>query len=167
MKVRLAAAVGVVAMSMAGAAFAGKVSIPKEGSYAFDFCPIGQGRTLSNPDKIFALHYDLDAVVRSTPPGGAFDRVGARCYGLYTNLNGKQAEKGLCELTDLDGDKWWMDYQGNPDGAGGTYVAAGGTGKYDGMTLRGEYRLDNAWGSPSKEVAFIGCNSNKGTYKLR
>ena len=87
--------------------------------------------------------------------------MGARCYGLYTNLNGKQAETGLCELTDLDGDKWWMDYHGNADGAGGTYTAAGGTGKYDGMTLRGEYRLDNAWGSPAKEVAFLGATRTR------
>ena len=167
MKRALSVAVGIVAVSMAGSALAGKVNIPKEGSYEFDFCPIGHGRTLSNPDKIFVLHYDLDALLRTAPPGRPFDRMGARCYGLYTNLNGQQAETGVCELTDLDGDKWWMNYHGNSDGAGGTYVSAGGTGKYEGMTLRGEYHLDNAWGSPAKEVAFIGCNPNKGTYKLK
>ena len=73
----------------------------------------------------------------------------------------------MCELTDLDGDKWWMDYRGNPDGKGGTYTSAYGTGKYDGMTLRGEYHIDNDWGSISKEVSFQGCNPNKGTYKLK
>jgi hypothetical protein len=168
MKRALLVAVGVVTISMTGSALSGKVNIPNEGSYQFDFCPIGHGRTLSDPGgKIFEISYDLDAIVRTTPPGGPFDRVGARCYGLYTNINGKQAEVGLCELTDLDGDKWWMDYHGNPDGAGGTYVSAGGTGKYDGMTLRGEYHIDNSWGSPAKDVAFLGCNSNKGTYKLK
>jgi hypothetical protein len=35
------------------------------------------------------------------------------------------------------------------------------------MVLRGEYRLDNNWGSPAKDVAFLGCNHNKGTYKLK
>ena len=168
MKLALAVSAVVVAISTAGPAFAGKVNIPKEGSYEFDFCPIGHGRTLSDPaGKIFEIHYDLNAIVRTTPPGRPFDRVGARCYGLYTNLNGNQAEVGVCELTDLDGDKWWMDYHGNPDGAGGTYVSAGGTGKYDGMTLRGEYHIDNSWGSPGKDVAFLGCNPNKGTYKLK
>jgi len=168
MKRALTVAFGIFAASMAGSALAGKVDIPKEGSYEFDFCPIGHGRTLSDPaGKVFEIHYDLDAIVRSTTPGRAFDRMGARCYGLYTNLNGKQTEIGLCELTDLDGDKWWMDYHGNPDGAGGAYVSAAGTGKYEGMTLRGEYHLDNSWGSPAKDVAFLGCNSNKGTYKLK
>jgi hypothetical protein len=160
----LAAAVGGL---VAASAMAGKVNIPKEGSYEFDFCPIGQGKTFSNPDKIFAMQYDLNALLRTNPPGRAFDRMGARCYGLYTNLNGKQAETGICELTDLDGDKWWMDYHGNPDGAGGTYTSAGGTGKYDGMVVKGEYRIDNNWGSPSKDVAFLGCNPNKGTYRLK
>ena len=168
MKLALAVAIGVVAVSTAGSVFAGKVNIPKEGSYEFDFCPIGRGRTLSDPaGKIFEIHYDLDAIVRTNPQGRPFDRVGARCYGLYKNINGTQTEVGLCELTDLDGDKWWMDYHGNPDGKGGTYVSAGGTGKYEGMTLRGEYHLDNEWGSPAKDVAFLGCNSNKGTYKLK
>ena len=71
------------------------------------------------------------------------------------------------EITDLDGDKWWMDYYGAADGTGGQYKAAWGTGKYEGMTLQGEYHLDNNWGSPAKDVAFIGCNLNQGTYKLR
>jgi hypothetical protein len=59
------------------------------------------------------------------------------------------------------------DYHGSTDGAGGTYTSVGGTGKYDGMTLRGEYRIDSAWGSPAKEVAFVGCNPPKATYKLK
>ena len=164
---RLKIVVMMGAAFFAGAAEAGKVNIPKEGSYAFDFCPIGQAKTFANGDKLFHMQYDLNALLRSTPSGGAFDRMGARCLGLYSNLNGKQAETGICELTDLDGDKWWMDYRGNPDGAGGTYTAVSGTGKYVEMVLKGEYRIDNQWGSPSKEVAFLGCNPNKGTYKLK
>lgn len=164
MLVVFAAVGGLVA---AGGAAAGKVNIPKEGSYAFDFCPIGQAKTFANGDKLFHMQYDLNAIVRATSSGAAFDRMGARCLGLYSNINGKQSEGGVCELTDLDGDKWWMQYQGNPDGAGGTYIAASGTGKYDGMVLKGEYRIDNNWGSPAKEVAFLGCNPNEGTYKLK
>src|SRR5690349_16787551 len=91
-----------------GGAVAAKVTIPTEGDYQFDFGPIGHGNTFSNGDKLFAIHYDLNALLRTSPPGRAFDRMGAHCYGLYTNLNGKQAETGICEITDLDGDKWWM-----------------------------------------------------------
>jgi hypothetical protein len=148
-------------------AVAGKVNMPKEGNYQFDFCPIGRGKTFTSGDKLFFIQYDLDAVLRSTPAGQAFDRMGARCLGAYSNVGGKQQESGMCELTDLDGDKWWMDYRGNSDGKGGTYTSAHGTGKYEGMVLKGEYHIDNDWGSVSKEVAFQGCNPNKGTYKLK
>jgi len=161
--VAMLAALAVVPLSAIG----GKVTLPKEGKYAFDFCPIGHGKTLAGGDKYFVLGYELDAVIRSTPPDGPFDRMGARCYGLYKNVAGKSFEAGGCELTDLDGDKWWMDYYGAPDGTGGHYKAAWGTGKYEGITLQGEYHLDNNWGSPAKDVAFIGCNPNQGTYKLK
>jgi hypothetical protein len=167
MKIALAVAVGVVAVSTAGPGFAGKVNIPKEGSYEFDFCVVGRGKTLSAGDKLFVMNYELDANLRSTPPGRAFDRMGSRCYGIYINLNGNPQESGICELTDLDGDKWWMDYHGTWDGGGGTYKAVHGTGKYDGITLQGEYHIDNSWGNASKEVSFQGCNPNKGTYKLK
>jgi hypothetical protein len=167
MRRAIVAVLSTAALCVCGGAGAGKVSMPKEESYEFDFCPIGHARTLSKPDSVFFMNYDLDALLRTMPPGRPFDRMGARCYGLFSNLNGKLAEVGMCELTDRDGDKWWMDYRGNPEGTGGTYVAAGGTGKYDGMTLRGEYKIDNDWGSPAPDVAFIGCNPNKGSYKLR
>jgi hypothetical protein len=167
MKLAFAVSVVAVAISTAGPALAGKVNISKEGKYAFDFCPVGRGKTFAAGDKFFVMSYELDAVLRSTPLGGPFDRMGARCYGLYKNINGVPREAGVCELTDLDGDKWWMDYQGTWDGGGGTYTAVWGSGKYEGITLQGEYRIDNAWGSPAKDVAFVGCNPNQGTYKLK
>ncbi|HWQ37828.1 MAG TPA: hypothetical protein VNM24_04325 [Burkholderiales bacterium] len=164
--------VSVMAIAVAGVvlsteSLAGRVTMPKEGSYEFDFCPIGRGKVFSAGDKLFVMNYDLEAVLRSTPAGKAFDRMGARCFGIYSNISGRQQEAGICELTDLDGDKWWMDYRGNPDGKGGTYTSVHGTGKYESMILRGEYRIDNDWGSISKEVSFQGCNPNKGAYKLK
>ncbi len=146
---------------------AARVNIPKEGKFAFDFCPVGRGKTFSAGERLFVMNYDLDAILRTTPSGEVFDRMGARCFGIYANINTRQQESGFCELTDVDGDKWWMDYRGNPDGTGGTYIAVHGTGKYEGMALRGEYRIDNNWGSISREVSFQGCNPNTGTYKLK
>lgn len=94
--------------------------------------------------------------------------MGARCYGIYKKVNANALESGACELTDLDGDKWWMDVQGaTPDGGGGYYRAIGGTGKYQGITLQGEFRTDNSFGAAAKDVAFLACNPNKGTYKLK
>src|SRR5262245_44612413 len=124
-------ALGAAALCAAGSAWAGKVNIPKDGSYAFDFCPVGHGKTLTGGDKFFVMSYEIDAVTRSNPPDRAFDRMGAHCYGLYKNMAGRQQELGVCEMTDQDGDKWWMEYQGASDGAGGNYKAVWGSGKYE------------------------------------
>jgi hypothetical protein len=167
MKRLLTAAMAVSAIIGAGSVSAGKVNLPKEGNYEFEFCVIGHGKTFSSGDKVFVISYEGDANLRTTPSGRPFDKMGARCEGIYTKLNGQQNETGVCELTDVDGDKWWMDYHGLPDGTGGTYTSASGTGKYEGMTLRGEYHIDNNWGSSAKDVAFQGCNPNKGSYKLK
>jgi hypothetical protein len=72
---------------------------------------------------------------------------------------------GVCEATDQDGDTWYLEYHGNPDGAGGTYTAPHGTGKYEGMSLKGQYVLE-FWPSALKD-GFQGCFHNKGTYKLK
>ena len=146
---------------------AGKVNLPHEGMYTFEFCPIGTAKTFSDDDKFFVMTYDLNAVTRTTPPGQAFDRLGSRCYGIFANVSGRLQDSGFCEFTDLDGDRFWMDYVGHADGGGGTHRVVHGTGKYDGMTLKGEYRIDLDWGSISDEVAFQGCNPNKGSYKLK
>ena len=162
----------IVAMATAGVmlaadgATAGKVNMPKEGSYEFDFCTVVRGKTLSAGDKVFVFNYEGISNLTTVPPGRPFDRMGSVCYGTYANLNGHQQESGVCELTDQDADKWWMDYHGNAEGTGGTYTAVHGTGKYEGMTLKGEYRLDS-WPVALKDVGFQGCNHNKGTYKLK
>ena len=152
----------------AGSAIAGKVNMPKEGSFEFDYCAVGQGKGLSAGDKYAVSHYKNVANVTTNPPGKPFDRTGSACFGTYANVNGRQWDYGMCEITDLDGDKWWMDYHGNPDGAGGTYTAACGNGKYDGMVVKRRVSPRHQLAqSVSKNVAFLGCNPNKGTYKLK
>jgi hypothetical protein len=151
---------------VAANAFGAKVNMPKEGNYAFDFCTVGHGKVMQEGDSLLVVHYDGIANLRTEPAGGAFDRTASRCLGTYTKLNGKHQESGVCEQTDEDGDKWWMDYHGNSDASGGTYTAVHGTGKYAGMTLKGEYRIDS-WPVALKDVSYQGCNKNKGTYKLK
>jgi len=162
---KLVAVLMLWAMLAAGNAMAGKVNIPKEGSYEFVFCVADQAKTLTAEDKVFVSHYEGIANVRTDPPGRPFDRTSAVCYGTYAKLNGKEQGFGVCEVIDLDSDKWWMEYHDSPAGGGGTYTAVHGTGKYDGMTLKGEYRVE-FWPT-SKDAAFQMCNANKGTYKLK
>jgi hypothetical protein len=165
MRHALAVAVGLVAVATAGSAFAGKVNIPKEGSYEFNFCSVGETRIMTSGDTVFVNQYKVIANLLTQPPGKAFDRMSSLCYGVYAKLNGRSQEFGVCELTDVDGDQWWMEYHGNAEGSGGSYTAAHGTGKYDGMGLKGQYILD-FWPNAVKD-GVQACNQNKGTYKLK
>jgi hypothetical protein len=78
---------------------------------------------------------------------------------------GKTEEMGVCEIVDLDADKWYIHYHGNPEGTGGTYTAVYGTGKYAGLVVNAEYRYPaNPW--PLVGNTIYACVHNKGTYKL-
>ena len=158
-------AVGILLVVASGPVFAGKVNMPKEGSFTFDFCNVGEATLLTGGDKLLVSHFKNIANIHTNPPGGAFDRTSARCLGVYTNINGKQIAYGVCEVTDDDGDKFWLEFNGSEDGTGGQYTAPVGTGKYDGMTLKGQYVLD-FWPAATKEFSQA-CNHNKGTYKLK
>ena len=165
MKRSVAVAIGIAAVSIAGSVWAGTVNIPKEGNYEFDFCEVGEPRNIVGDDKVFASSYKVIANLRTEPSGKAFDRMSSLCYGVFAKLNDHPQEFGVCELTDLDGDKWWMEYHGNAEGTGGSYTAAHGTGKYQGMALNGQYIVE-FWPNAVKD-GIQGCNKNKGTYKLR
>lgn len=165
MKVVAAVVGGFAIAGLAGPATAGKVNMPKEGAYDFDFCATGVGEGFASGDKVTVSHYRNVANVRTEPGGKPFDRSGATCLGTFANLNGKMQDFGVCEVTDMDGDKWYLEYHGNADGAGGSYTAPVGTGKYEGMVLKGTYVLD-FWPSALKD-GFQGCFHNKGTYKLK
>ncbi|MGE4057166.1 MAG: hypothetical protein AB7F99_20455, partial [Vicinamibacterales bacterium] len=166
----IAAALIAGTIASSGNAHAGQVSMPKKGTFEFVFCVVDQARTLNssdhgkaartatstNPDvqdqKYFVSHYQGIASARTDPPGRPFDRTSGVCYGTYMFLNGQHRGLGMCEIVDMDGDVFWMEYTDAPDGSGGTYTSPWGTGKYAGMTLKGEYRVE-AWPT-AKDAAF-------------
>ena len=156
---------GLGVMLAAGGAEAGKVNMPKKGSFEFTFCVADQAKTLAGGDRYIVSHYEGIAMVVTNPPGRAFDRTSGVCYGTWMNLNGRQRGFGMCEMIDMDGDKFWMEYTDHPDGSGGAYTSPWGTGKYEGMTLKGEYKVES-WPT-SKDAAFQVCNPNKGTFELK
>lgn len=161
------------AASLAGIAFAactatalaGKVDMPREGSYELKFCTIGSGTTIAASDQVYATHYSGVAVLNAIPAGGAFDRQAARCWGTPGIVAGKASHLGYCQLVDMDGDTWLMEYHGRQDNSGGTYTAVQGTGKYVGMTVNGEYKLDFYPGLDPD--GYSGCHHNKGMYELK
>jgi hypothetical protein len=139
------------------------VSLPKEGPFDTHYCFSGTGQPIALNDNAVAGSYTLFATVQSNPPGGAFDQTASHCMGLFQTVNGKTMENGYCDIVDADGDKYLMRYSG--DSEGGKVEAIAGTGKYDGMTLQGEYRHGSLPTTSSDR--FYACNRFSGTYKLR
>jgi hypothetical protein len=165
MKMASSTVLAATAMLAAVTAHAGKVAMQKEGQYELKFCTVGNGTTIVANDNAYASHYSGVALLNSVPAGGAFDRQAAKCWGTLGVIGGKASHLGYCEMVDMDGDKWLMEYRGKEDNSGGTYTAVLGTGKYEGMALKGEYKLDFYPGlSPD---GYSGCHHNKGTYKLK
>ena len=154
----------VVALVMAWSGAALGADMPKEGSFKFDFCFVGQAETMTVDEQRSITRYTAITNLRTEPAGGPFDRQSGRCWGILSNLSGKPKEYGYCELIDQDKDAYYIEYHSNEAGDGGTYTAVHGAGKYAGMTLKGEYSY-KLWPSTSPNV-IQGCNPNQGTYKL-
>lgn len=162
-KVLIAATAAGILVS--GSVLAGKVNMPREGTYELKFCTIGDGTVVLANDQAYVSHYQGTAVLNSVTPGGPFDRQGASCFGTLGIVDGKARHFGYCIVADEDGDKWLLEYQGKQDNSGGTYTAPWGTGKYEGMMLKGEYKLD--FYPVISATGYAGCHHNKGTYRLK
>ena len=136
------------------------------GRFDFNICKFGKaeypwhakGLVNGSFDRIAASMYDN---------GGSKDiaQQGSRCVGAYEVVGGRYRDYGVCTQVDADGDKWLMRYETGADLIG-TWVAVGGSGKYEGMTAKGEYRpIGNVPGVLAG--GFKSCNHITGTYKLK
>jgi hypothetical protein len=139
--------------------------ILREGRFDFNFCKFGkadyprqaEGLVSGSFGRIIASMYD-DGDLKD------IDQQGSRCVGTYEIVGGSYRDYGVCTQVDADGDKWFMRYETGAD-LSGTWVAAGGSGKYEGMTAKGEYRpTGNVPGLVPN--GFKSCNHYTGTYKL-
>ena len=75
---RLAAAMTLGAMLAAGSVMAGKVNIPKEGSFEFNLLRDGPRRGFLRGDKYAVVTIRPERPVTSQPAGKPFDRTGAQ-----------------------------------------------------------------------------------------
>jgi hypothetical protein len=164
MVIRLLVALVVACAAVAGSAAAQelKVKMPKEGSFAFDFCYAGNFTVGVARDDFLGATYDVGTTTRTAQRSAPFDFQSGRCRGTYLVVAGKVEALGFCEYLDADGDKWWLAAHGGA--GGGTYEAVAGTGKYTGMTLKGEWRETPY---PSAPDTAQGCHTTTGTYRLK
>lgn len=138
----------------------------REGRFDFNVCKFGKadyprhakGLVGDSFNRIAASMYDN---------GGSkdIDQQGSRCVGAYEIVGGKYRDYGVCTQVDADDDRWLMRYETGAD-LSGTWVAVGGSGKYEGMSAKGEYRpIGNVPGVVPG--GFKSCNHYTGAYKLK
>lgn len=163
LKLELASAGIVAALTMAGAATA--QGIPKSGSYDFMACWSGTSNLIAFSKTHSAWSYEMMGGIRSSTPGGLFDKNSFRCVGMNASLDGKNSGSVVCEGIDADGDKRLTTFAISAEGA----VTRGnvvGTGKYEGMVMSGTVIPMGSF-PVVKAGTFQECNRQTGTYTLK
>ena len=139
--------------------------LPKEGSYDFTACWSGISSTIAFSKLHTANSYEMTGVIRSSSPGGLFDKNTFRCVGMNASLDGKNTGSTVCEAIDPDGDRRLAYFSLGNDGKV-TRENITGTGKYEGMVATGAVQPLGPF-PVVKEGTFQDCNHQTGTYKLK
>lgn len=146
------------------------VSMPREGTFDFNFCLSGRTSTIQVSDTVMAGPFDATAGIYSNIPGGPFDGQGSQCVGTWSIADGKYTDSGYCVTVDADGDKFVMEFKTGPLAVGqpakGKWFVSGGSGKYSGMVATGDYR-NVLHSTPAAPGGFQACHRNIGSYKLK
>jgi hypothetical protein len=161
--IKLAPAAALVAAACAGPAFA--TDLPKEGNYDVDACLTRNITRIDYSETHYAYSYEETGTLRSNPPGGMFDDDALHCVGMTASFNGKRSGGVVCEWVAKDGDKRLTRAYYDSDGKM-VREAVIGTGKYDGIIMRGTVESKGA--APQIRTGTDqNCNRMIGTYKLK
>jgi len=152
-----------IIFTSAPSAFAAE--LPKEGSYDFTACWSGVNNAVTFSKTHSATSYEITGVIRSTTPGGMFDKETFRCVGMDASLGGKNTGSTVCEATDADGNKRLTYFSLGSDGKV-TREFVVGTGKYEGMVTTGIVQPLGPF-PVIKAGTLQDCNHQTGTYKLK
>ena len=150
----------------------GSISAPlgaemlKQGRFDFNLCKFGKTDYPTLAKRLISGSFDrIAASMYDNGDSKAMHPQDSRCVGSYEIVGGVYRDHGVCTQVDADGDKLLMRYETGADLIG-TWTAADGSGKYEGMTAKGEYRpIGNV---PGVMVGgFKSCNHYTGTYELK
>lgn len=154
-----------VSIGLASAASAFAAELPKEGSYDYTACWSGVSNTIAFSQTHSAFSYEMVGAIRSTTPGGMFDKETFRCVGMNASLGGKNTGTTVCEATDAGGSKRLTYFSLGTDGKVSREFVVG-TGKYEGMITAGTIEPLGPF-PVIKAGTFADCNHQTGTYKLK
>lgn len=141
--------------------------MPREGRFDFNLCTFGKVDYPRHARDLMSGSVDRMAQFLREPAGkkDSASQHASRCAGSHEIAAGTYRDRGICAVTDADGDEWVMRYETATDLAG-KWFTVGGTGKYEGMKATGEYRpVGNVPGVMAG--GFKTCHHNTGTYRMK
>ena len=140
----------------------------KEGSYTSKNYVTGTVKALPMGEERLQLTYEGTGIYMSDTEGGFLNNASVHVLGAFHAVKGAFGdESGSMLLTDPDGDKAFVIYQGSGNlgkDAKGTYTYVGGTGKYTGITGGGEFTRSIL--QPASKGVWSAISIFKGNWKL-
>lgn len=153
-------------IAMLGAITASAADAPgrKEGAFEFNACYSGSVQTLSVNDRLNVRTTRIQGSTATATAGAPFDGQAVDCTVIAIVKDGVSDANGYCVQLDPDGDRWMFKLVDTM--RAGQLEFVGGTGKYEGMTLSGQFR-------PRAKPLFMSaasvqlCQLMTGTFRLR
>jgi hypothetical protein len=130
------------------------------GTVEFIHCLGGTPQTLKHSDTNAANIVMMVGNLRTPVAGGLLDNTASQCTVLNGMLNGTLFAHGVCEFTDLDNDRLFIEFERKQNE--GTFHSINGTGKYQNLALDGTY---NHAKFPQRAGYFQGCAESKGKWR--
>jgi hypothetical protein len=149
---RLVAASLLFAAALPAAALAAGPALPKSGSVhhaAYTVCRALGGVDLGEVGSDASA--ECTGIVRTKDASPALDNLAIKCLEGSTARQSGYKFTGTCVETDADGDKIYLVYEGPEIGP---IEALGGSGKYKGLTGKGQWSVSDAPGNTASLFAF-------------
>jgi len=140
--------------------------LPREGSDNFTTVLVVTLANTMQQDTQSLVTYEVDGVARNDAGGPMFNFFGVRCVALEEGPDpGKMTGHGTCTFTDTDGDNIFTPFSASI-GRRGTFEVTGGTGKFAGITGKGEWRRIDPAPIKSDDKRARAVVSSKVSWKL-
>ncbi len=139
---------------------AAEAQMPKQGRFRGNFgvTAVGTPHQIEEGHVFFVGAFS--GVFFNDVAGGFLDKSSVVCPGVNDIVNGTSTgNHGYCIVTDKDGDKAFLVWQGkdtSPNAGGGDQEWTGGTGKYAGLRGKSTYRYTGIGATPSFAVVWDG-----------
>jgi len=131
-----------------------------QGGIEFTHCLGGTPQSMKHGEGNVAHIVAMNGNIRNSAPNGMLDNTSTQCLVLNGALNAVMFAHGICEVTDLDGDRLWFEFERK--NSEGTFHSVAGTGKYQAFSVEGTYAHTRF---PQRSGYFQACALSKGQWR--